>query len=120
VWVNNDVTMDMSTGVVIGNSLFGFSARNSGQYFALDANTGQTLWLSEPRIAENAAVVRAGDLWFALDTEANLSVVRANPKEFDLVKALQRRRKRDVGPAGARGQRVFIKDLSTVSLWTLN
>ena len=42
VWVNNDATMDMSTGVVIGNTLFGFSPRNSGQYFAIDANTGQT------------------------------------------------------------------------------
>jgi outer membrane protein assembly factor BamB len=49
VWVNNDTTMDMSTGVVIGNSLYGFSPRNSGQFFAIDANTGQTLWLSEPR-----------------------------------------------------------------------
>src|SRR5688572_19862851 len=74
VWVNNDTTMDMSTGVVIGNSLFGFSPRNSGQYFAIDANTGQTLWLSEPRQGDNAAVVRAGDLWFALDTQAQLTV----------------------------------------------
>ena len=56
VWVNNDTTMDMSTGVVIGNALYGFSPRNSGQYFAIDANTGQTLWLSEPRAAENAAI----------------------------------------------------------------
>ena len=72
MWVNNDVTMDMSTGVVIGNSLFGFSPRNSGQFFAIDANTGQTLWLSEPRQGDNAAVVRAGDLWFALETDAEL------------------------------------------------
>ena len=76
----------MSTGVVIGNSLFGFSARNSGQYFALDANTGQTQWLSEARIAENAAVVRAGDLWFALTTEAQLLVARANPKQLEILK----------------------------------
>ena len=54
VWVNNDASMDMSTGVVGGNALYGFSHRNSGQYFAIDANTGQTLWLSEPRQADNA------------------------------------------------------------------
>ena len=103
VWTNNDVTMDMSTGVVIGNSLFGFSPRNSGQYFAIDANTGQTQWLSEPRMAENAAVVRAGNLWFALDTEAKLSVARANPKQMEIAEALHRRRERDLGAAGVVG-----------------
>ena len=120
VWVNNDVTMDMSTGVVIGDALYGFSARNSGQYFALDANTGQTLWLSAPRIAENAAVVRAGNLWFALDTEATLSVVRANPKEFEVVKRYRVAESATWAQPVLSGQRVFIKDLSTISLWTLN
>ena len=120
VWVNNDVTMDMSTGVVIGDALYGFSARNSGQYFALDANTGQTLWLSAPRIAENAAVVRAGNLWFALDTEATLSVVRANAKEFEVVKRYTVAESATWAQPVLSGQRVFIKDLSTISLWTLN
>jgi outer membrane protein assembly factor BamB len=120
VWVNNDATMDMSTGVVIGSTLFGFSPRNSGQYFAIDANTGQTLWLSEPRQGENAAVVRAGELWFALDTTAELKVAKANPKQFEIL------RRYDVADSATwaqpvlSGQRYFIKDLSTISLWTLN
>jgi hypothetical protein len=105
---------------VIGDAVYGFSARNSGQYFALDANTGQTLWLSEPRIAENAAVVRAGNLWFALDTEANLSVVRANPKAFEVVKRYSVAESATWAQPVLSGQRLFIKDLSTVSLWTLN
>jgi outer membrane protein assembly factor BamB len=119
IWTNNDVTMDMSTGVVIGNALYGFSARNSGQYFALDANTGQTLWLSEPRIAENAAVVRAGDLWFTLDTEANLSVARANPKQFEVLKKYDLADSATWAQPVLSGQRVFVKDLSSISLWTL-
>lgn len=120
VWVNNDTTMDMSTGVVIGTSLYGFSPRNSGQFFALDANTGQTLWLSEPRQAENAAIVRAGDLWFALDTLAELKVVRANPKQLAVVKRYTVATSSTWAQPVLSGQRVFIKDLSTVSLWTLN
>ncbi|HEX6163227.1 MAG TPA: PQQ-binding-like beta-propeller repeat protein [Vicinamibacterales bacterium] len=120
VWVNNDTTMDMSTGVVIGNSLFGFSPRNSGQYFAVDANTGQTLWLSEPRQGENAAVVRAGDLWFALDTQADLKVVRGNPKQFEIVKRYDVADSATWAQPVLSGQRLFIKDLSTISLWTLN
>jgi outer membrane protein assembly factor BamB len=120
VWTNNDVTMDMSTGVVIGNSLYGFSPRNSGQFFALDANTGQTLWLSEPRQTENAAVVRAGDLWFALNTEAQLIVLRANPKQMDVVKRYEVAQAATWAQPVLAGQRVLIRDLSNISLWTLN
>jgi hypothetical protein len=120
VWTNGDVTMDMSTGVVIGNSLYGFSPRNSGQFFALDANTGQTLWLSEPRQTENAAVVRAGDLWFALNTEAQLIVMRANPRRMDVVKRYEVAQTATWSQPVLAGQRVLIKDLSNISLWTLN
>lgn len=120
IWTNNDVTMDMSTGVVVGNTLYGFSARNSGQYFALDANTGQTQWLSEPRIAENAAVVRAGDLWFSLNTEAVLSVARANPKQFEVLKTYDLADSATWAQPVLSGQRIFVKDLSTIALWTLN
>jgi len=120
VWVNNDVTMDMSTGVVIGNTLYGFSARNAGQFFALDANTGQTLWLSEPRQTENAAVVRAGDTWFALNTEAQLMVLRANPKQMEVVKRYEVASSATWAQPVLAGQRVLIKDLSAISLWTLN
>ena len=120
IWTNNDVSMDMSTGVVVGNSLYGFSPRNSGQFFALDANTGQTQWLSEPRVAENAAIVRAGDLWFSLDTEATLSVVRANPKQFEVLKKYDLADSATWAQPVLSGQRVFVKDLSSISLWTLN
>lgn len=120
VWVNNDTSMDMSTGVVIGTTLYGFSAKNSGQFFALDANTGQTLWLSEPRQTENAAVVRAGDTWFALNTEAQLMVMRANPKQMEVIKRYEVAQSATWAQPVLAGQRVLIKDLSAISLWTLN
>lgn len=120
VWVNNDAGMDMSTGVVGGNTLYGFSHRNSGQYFAIDANSGQTLWLSEPRQAENAAVVRSGNLWFTLDTLAELKVVRANPKQFEIVKRYTVADSATWAQPVLAGQRILVKDLSTISLWTLN
>ena len=120
VWTNNDVTMDMSTGVLIGQDLYGFSPRNSGQFFALDANTGQTRWLSEPRQGDNAAVVRAGNFWFALETDAELVVARANPRQFEIVKRYTVADSATWAQPVLSGNRVFVKDVSTVSLWTLN
>lgn len=120
IWVNNDAGMDMSTGVVGEKTLYGFSHRNSGQYFAIDANTGQTLWLSEPRQAENAAVVRSGNLWFTLDTLAELKVVRANPRQFEILKRYTVADSATWAQPVLAGQRILVKDLSTISLWTLN
>ena len=120
VWTNNDVTMDMSTGVLIGNAVYGFSARNSGQFFALDANTGQTLWLSEPRQGDNAAVVRAGDLWFALETDAELVVARANQKQHEILKRYTVADSATWAQPVLTANRVLIKDVSHISLWTVD
>jgi outer membrane protein assembly factor BamB len=119
VWANDDVSMDMSTGVLIGSAVYGFSPRNSGQFFALDANTGQTLWLSEPRQGDNAAVVRAGNLWFALETDAELVVARANPKQHDILKRYTVADSATWAQPVLSGNRIFVKDVSNISLWTL-
>src|SRR5262245_19471551 len=65
------------TPVLIGDTLFGLSERSSGQFFALDAKTGKTLWLGQPREASNTAVVKAGDLLFLLNDDAELIVARS-------------------------------------------
>ena len=120
VWENNDVTMDMSTGVVVGSSLFGFSPRNSGQFFGVDATTGQTLWLSEGRQGENAAVVRSGDLWFALEADAELIVARGNPKQFEILRRYTVADSATWAQPVLSGQRVFVKDVNSITLWALN
>jgi outer membrane protein assembly factor BamB len=56
-WRTTDVSLFLSNPVLIGDRLFGLSERASGRYFALDANTGEVLWLGPPRQATNTAVV---------------------------------------------------------------
>ncbi len=119
-WENADVNMDMSTGVVIGTTLYGFSAKNSGQFFAVDANTGETRWLSAARQSENAAVVRAGDLWFALTAEAELMVARANPSQLEVLKRYTVATSATWAQPVLAGQRLLVKDVSSISLWTIN
>src|SRR5262245_35729426 len=73
-WQTKDAGMYISTPVVIGDTLFGLSSRQSGQFFALDAQTGRTLWLGQPREAANTAIVKAGRLLFYLNDDAELIV----------------------------------------------
>lgn len=119
VWENTEVSMDMSTGVLVDRALFGFSPRASGQFFALDAETGKTLWITEGRQAANAAIVRAGSLWFALEDDAELVVIRANPRQFEIVRRYSVADSATWAQPVVSGNRIFVKDVSTVTRWTI-
>jgi outer membrane protein assembly factor BamB len=83
VWNNKENALYMSTPVLQGNTLFGFSALKKGQLFALDADTGKTLWQGPGRMGENAALLSVGGSNFlALTNEGNLIVVPVNAKEY--------------------------------------
>ena len=61
-----DVPMYMSSPVLVGDTLYGFSHRNKGQFFALDARTGRTLWTARrararTRRSSPPATARAAD-----------------------------------------------------------
>jgi outer membrane protein assembly factor BamB len=74
-WGNSEVTSYMSTPVVVDGRLYGLSARRKGQLFCLDAKTGKTLWISDGRQGENAAVLAGGGVLFVLNTDGELSIV---------------------------------------------
>ena len=83
IWENKEVSLYMSSPVVSGERLFGFSHRQKGQLFAIDITTGRTLWTSDGRMADNAALVRTGDVLWALTTQAELILFRDSEKQFD-------------------------------------
>jgi outer membrane protein assembly factor BamB len=119
-WENADVPMRMSNGVIVRDMLFSLSTRNMGQYFSVDAKTGKTLWTSEGRQAGNAAIVRAGDVAFSLEDDGDLVVFRGSPTAFDVVKRYKVADADTWTQPTISGNRVFVKDLSTLTLWTLN
>jgi outer membrane protein assembly factor BamB len=120
VWENNDVAMYMSNGVVVGDTLVSLSHKNSGQFFGLDASTGKTLWKSAPRQATNAEITRAGDLLFVLKDDAELVVTRIGPKGFEPVRTYTVADSATWAQPSISGGRIFVKDVASLALWTLN
>lgn len=120
LWENADVSLYMSDAVVVGDTLVGFSQRNGGQFFGLDARTGRTLWTSEGRQATNAAIVTAGDLWFALKDDTELIVARKSAIAFESLRRYTVADSATWAQPVISGNRVFVKDVSTLALWTLN
>jgi hypothetical protein len=72
----------MSTPVLEGGRLYGLSNRKRGQFFALDAASGKTAWLSEGRQGDNAAIVAGAGVLFALTTESELIVLPQKADAF--------------------------------------
>jgi len=119
LWQTNDVTFYLSNPVVIGGTIFGLSQRSRGQYFAVDAKTGKVLWLGPPRQATNTAVVKAGELLFLLNDNAELIVARANQSTFEPLNNYTVAESATWAQPTLSGKRIFVKDVNTLTLWTV-
>jgi outer membrane protein assembly factor BamB len=119
-WENPDVPFRLSNAIVIGDTLYGLSSRNMGQYFAIDAKTGKTLWTSEPRQGGNAALVKAGDIFFSLEDDGELVVARASRTAFELLRRYKVADTETWTQPTISGNRILVKDLTSLALWTLN
>lgn len=124
VWDAPTVPMYMSSPVVIGDTLFGFTHKQRGQLFGLDAATGKMLWTSPPRLGGNASIVALGRTLFVLLDSGELMVVAGSRQSYQI----ERRYTVSDSPtwahpvpvatSGAGVDGVLIKDLQHLALWT--
>jgi outer membrane protein assembly factor BamB len=118
VWETREVALYMTNGVIVRDRLFGLSHRNSGQFFALDAKTGKTIWTSPPRQASNAAILFAGDVLFMLKDDGELLVAEATAASFAPVKRYTVADSATWAQPTIVGNRMFVKDTASLALWT--
>jgi len=119
-WENADIPFRLSNAVLVGDMLFGLTTKNSGQYFGVDAKSGKTLWTSEGRQATNAAIVKAGNVLFSLQDDGELVVARSNLTAFEPLHRYKVADSETWAQPAISGNRIFVKDVSTLALWTLN
>jgi outer membrane protein assembly factor BamB len=82
VWRSDEASFYMSTPVLVGTRLCGFSHLRSGQYLCLDSRSGETIWAGQGRGGENAAVLVAGNWIIGLSDGAELLVIDAAADEY--------------------------------------
>jgi outer membrane protein assembly factor BamB len=120
-WSNKENVLYMNSPVLEGNLLFGLSARNKGQFFCIDAETGKTLWQSAGRMGENAAILNAGKVLLLLTNDANLIVLPPSAKEYRPVAQYTVASSPTWAHPVATGNRIVVKDETTLaSLAVLN
>ena len=119
VWHTDEVSLHMANPVAHDGVLYGLSHLNSGQYFGLDLDTGEVLWTSDPRQADHASIQRAGSTIFSLEDDAELVVLGHSRSMFNPL------RRYDVADSETwtqptfSGNRIYVKDISTLTLWTV-
>lgn len=119
VWENKEVSLYMSSPVIRAAVLYGFSHRNKGQYFSLDANTGKTLWIGDGRQGENASLQLAGDLLVTLDNEARMMIFPANARLTSPIRQYQVAQSATWAHAVLFPGRILVKSLNSLELFSL-
>lgn len=81
-WRNNTVAMYMSSPVLADGLIIGISARQKGQFVAMDARTGELKWSSEGRAADHASVLLTTGHVVYLTSGGELLLVQRKPDGY--------------------------------------
>jgi outer membrane protein assembly factor BamB len=119
VWQNDTLFFRLSNGVIVGDALFSLAQTGRGQFFFADARSGKTLWTGEPRTAENAAIAKAGNLLLVLKADGELLVADgSDPSRFEPTRRYKVSDAATWAQPAIVGNRFFVKDLTSLTLWT--
>jgi outer membrane protein assembly factor BamB len=119
LWQSKTVAMYMNSPVWKGDLLCGFSHRNKGQYFCLNATNGNVLWTSPGRQGENSAMVLAGDRILALNNEAQLQILALQEKAYQVLHEYKAADSATWAHPGIVPGGILIKDFRSLSFFPL-
>jgi len=116
-WTNDQVSMYMSSPAISGNTIFGLSNKNRGQFFAIDGATGKTLWLGKGREADNASIARAGDYLLLSTTNSELIVAKPSTTAFEEIKRYTIADSATYAHPAYVGRNIIVKDVDKLIAW---
>jgi outer membrane protein assembly factor BamB len=119
LWSNKDNAVQFNTPVLKNGLLFGISDKD--QLFCINASDGKTAWTapSGGKSRGYGSVVDAGLVLLALTPAAQLIVFEPNDKEFKQVASYKVAAGDTYAYPVVAGNRVFVKDKNTLTLWII-
>lgn len=118
-WNNPDHSVIYNTPVVREKLVFGLTSGNS--LFCIDAESGKTAWTSETKGRQGyGSIVDAGPVLVALTPTARLVVYEPSEKEFKELANYKVADSDTYAYPVLDGNRLFIKDRDSVTLWTVD
>ena len=118
VWTNLQTPMFMSSPVLIGATIYGLTLRSKGQFVAIDAASGKTLWNTPGREGENASILGSPSWLLASTTDGNLVVARANAQRYEEVRRYRIAESAMWAHPAITGSSIIVKDVDKVICWS--
>jgi len=110
--------MFMSSPVVIDGTIYGLSMRSRGQFVAIDAASGKTLWHTQGREGENASILGSRSWLIVSTTDGNLVVARTNPRKYEEVRRYQVTQSALWAHPAITDNSIIVKDVGKVICWS--
>jgi outer membrane protein assembly factor BamB len=118
VWTNLQSPMFMSSPVLIDGTIYGLTDRSKGQFVAIDAATGKTLWNTQGREGEHASLLGNRSWLLASTTEGQLVVARADPRKYEEVRRYQIAQSALWAHPAISGTSIIVKDAGKLICWS--
>ncbi|MDA0282865.1 MAG: PQQ-binding-like beta-propeller repeat protein, partial [Planctomycetota bacterium] len=116
-WHQKKVALDMSSAVINGDYLYGFSHYDSGRLFCLDPKTGDILWTGPPRTGQNVMFLSAPGHIAALINNGELRILSATPTEYRQLASYRVAEDRTWAPPVLLKDGVLVKDHQHLTMW---
>jgi outer membrane protein assembly factor BamB len=117
LWHTDEPSSYLSTPVLHSGVLFGLGRRNRGQFFAMDAATGQVLWQTDGRQGDNAALAQMGSTLFALTSDGELIVFPVSRTGFTPTRKYTVASSPTWAHPALVAAGILVKDENTLTLW---
>jgi outer membrane protein assembly factor BamB len=118
LWINPELSPQFASPVLKEGLLYGLSQR--GQFYCINAQTGKTAWVeAEGNRGGFGSIVDAGSVLLALTPKSELIVFQPSAKEYSQVASIKVADNPTYAYPVVAGNRIYVQDQDSVTLWTL-
>ena len=119
LWHQREASLSMSSPVVAGDLLIGFSHFKRGQLFGLNPGDGRVVWRGPARWGEHASLIASGNQVLVFREDGSLVVGEVSHEEFRSLRTYRLGGERMWGHPAVVDDRVVIKDGSRLAVYRL-
>ncbi|MCH8333724.1 PQQ-like beta-propeller repeat protein [Candidatus Sumerlaeota bacterium] len=117
LWNNEELSSGFATPILKDGLLFGLSDR--GNFFCINAETGESVWTDTNRSGRFGAILDAGSVILALPDSSELIAYEFSDKGYSELARIKVADTPTYTHPVIAGNRVYVKDDETVTMWTI-
>lgn len=118
LWNNPDLGTKYNTPVIKDGFLYGLS--NGRKFYCMDAVKGLTMWTDTTMNSDFGSLINCGSVIMSLPSNSNLIVFNPNEKAYSELTRIKVSDKPVFSTPVISGNRIYIKDAETLTLYKIN